>query len=65
MPAWWSASTRYMKSCGVPKREVGAKNPVDWYPHEPANGYSATGRSSTCVKCICRAYCASAPAASR
>ena len=25
MPAWWSLSTRYLKSCGVPKRLVIAK----------------------------------------
>ena len=24
----------YMRSCGVPKREVGAKNPVTWYPQD-------------------------------
>jgi hypothetical protein len=30
MPAWCSASTKARKSSGVPKRLVGAKNPVTW-----------------------------------
>ena len=30
MPAWWQASTKYLKSSGGPKRLVGAKKPVTW-----------------------------------
>src|SRR5690606_606681 len=38
-----------MKSSGGPKRLVGAKYPVTWYPQEPKNGCSITGRNSTWV----------------
>jgi hypothetical protein len=49
MPAWCSWSMRYIRSSGDPYRDDGAKNPVHWYPHEPKNGCSITGISSTCV----------------
>ena len=39
-----------MKSSGVPKRLVGANSDTGWYPHDPSNGNSVTGRSSRWVK---------------
>jgi hypothetical protein len=50
MPAWCSRSISNRKSSGSPKRAVGAKYDVTWYPHEPPNGCSITGISSTWVK---------------
>ncbi len=65
MPARCISSTKNLKSSGGPKRDVGAKNPVTWYPQDPENGCSRMGMSSMCVKPISFTYAVRSVASSR
>ena len=49
IPLAWHASMKALNSSGVPNRLVGAKKPMTWYPQDPENGCSMTGRSSMWV----------------